>query len=254
MIKTVNLSYYDTSTKEFLQTRATVVDDSDPSVDYIPYNATTVLAPAKSSWAPHTHPVFNGTGWTMVADYRGVTFYDKVTQETKEYGLGESPDWNTYINVAPPSSKMVWDNTNGRWIHTLEGHKISKRFELAQAYKVALATPFDTGLTGSYISGSLPVPIIASCSPAETIENTGSNASAYLYRTYTYHAAHVAEYNQRVIYNTVDNKTLLVTGKTLRAVTSKIADETTRLGQKLLSLSEQVERATTIADVDAIVW
>lgn len=160
MVKTVLLSYFDMATKEFLQTRATVVDDSDHSVDYIPYDATEVLAPDKTTWPAHTYPVFNGTGWDTVPDYRGVTFYHHLTQETKEYGLGESPDTSLYTDVAPSGTGTEWNPRSGKWAITVESARYVKRKEIEEVYKNHLNSTINTGIRGRIVNTSSSTDVV----------------------------------------------------------------------------------------------
>lgn len=250
MVKTVLLSYFDMATKEFLQTRATVVDDSDPSVDYIPYNATEVIAPDKTTWPAHTSPVFNGTSWDTVPDYRGVTFYHHLTQETKEYGLGESPDTSLYTDVAPSDSGTIWNSSSRTWSHTVDGHRISKITELVKAYNDALYTPFDTGVKAMDLESKVQVPVLASIVTGATANSDGFDAYSNLINSTAYYA----NKEHDILYQTADGKTVIVSASNSDTLLSSTYDECARLSKKLSSLLARVATARTIEAINEIVW
>lgn len=248
MVKTVILSYFDMTTKEFLQTRATVVDDSDPSVDYIPYDATEVIAPDKTTWPALTCPVFNGTGWDMVPDYRGVTFYNVLTQETKEYELGESPDFKNYTSTIPSADRTIYNSSMRAWVHTLYGHKISKRLELVKAYSAAISAPFDTRIKAIDTETRAQVSVKASI----TGQNAGEDSG--LYSSIRNSALFYTSKNKGAVYNTADGKVVILGAGDSEKLLSSISNESTRLIKRLSELLLQLESAQTIEAVDAIVW
>lgn len=249
MVKTVLLSYFDMATKEFLQTRATVVDDSDHSVDYIPYDATEVLAPDKTTWPAHTYPVFNGTGWDTVPDYRGVTFYHHLTQETKEYGLGESPDTSLYTDVAPSDAGTIWNSSMDSWVHTVDGHKLSKRLELVKACNDAMYGSFNTGVQATDMSSHSQIPVFASI----MYRNDEDEMSA-IYTGLLNQAASISSESQDVVYKTADDKIVTVSPSKMEAILAAVSAEHNRICKRLSTLLAAVERAQTAEAIDAIVW
>lgn len=258
MVKTVLLSYFDMATKEFLQTRATVIDDSDPSVDYIPYNATEVIAPDKTTWPAHTSPVFNGTSWDMVPDYRGVTFYHVLTQETKEYELGETPDTTNYVDVAPTSKGAVWNNSLHAWTRTLNSSKMQKLLELVEAYNSALYSPIDTVVKATEIETGSTVSVKASILhiPVDSMpkEPAYTSTTWNSYMRLINHAEFLVGDLQRIVYKTADDKLVWLNAVDLKIIRTTIATECSRINQRLWSLFDATMRAVTIAAVDAIVW
>lgn len=245
MIKTVNLSYYDTSTKEFLQTRATVVDDSDPSVDYIPYNATTVLAPAKSSWAPHTYPVFNGTDWDMVPDYRGVTFYHYLTQERKEYSLGESPDLGKYTDVPPTTPGTEWSFHLKRWVTTIESTRVAKRQELTNAYNNQMATPVTTDIKGRVVNTSNYVDVVVTFQTDDDRQKLASLLAMVKLMSQT---------SSVYSYKMADGTNVMLSAKDIEFLDRVQHTHYLQCNMKYWDLTTKLDLATTIDDINRIAW
>lgn len=244
MISTVNLSYYDTSNKEFLQTRATVVDDSDASVDYIPYNATKHLAPDKSLWPAHTHPVFNGSGWDMVADYRGIKYYHMLTQEEKEYGLGESPDVGHYTTVAPNAPGTEWSPLLKQWVVTVESTRIQKLAKLKATYEQQMSRKVNTGLKVRLAGSSSFVDLIIGFqSDDERMRLSSLSAMAALYPS-----------QKEFVYRMFDGRTAILSANDVKVANQIQHMNFIQTNMRYTELTTQVGLATTIDEINNIVW
>jgi len=80
---------YHKLTGEYLSTVDARPDPLEMGQFLTPANATDVDLPTSQA---NKAPVFNGTGWDMVDDYRGEKYYDKTTGNIIKFELGNSPD------------------------------------------------------------------------------------------------------------------------------------------------------------------
>lgn len=245
MVKTVLLSYFDMATKEFLQTRATVVDDSDPSVDYIPYNATEVIAPDKTTWPAHTYPVFNGTGWDMVPDYRGVTFYNVLTQETKEYELGETPDTTNYVDVAPTAAGTEWSPLLRQWTITLESTRLAKKNEIEASYNNHVNSFINTGIKARSANSSSLVDVVIKINNDKDMTELPMMKALSIMRSRS---------TTRFTYKMADGTSVILSADELKMVCDMQYMNFMNAKLKLSELTTRLEMATTIEEINRIVW
>ena len=129
---------YSPDTGEYLGASEARESPLEEGVFLVPANATKLVPPSP---ADNEIAVFDGDQWGLVADLRGVTLYDTATKHpVKVTGLGVEPNGNTLTEIAPVAFEK-WQG--GAWVEDLDAKKAHKKREINAAADNALAALTD---------------------------------------------------------------------------------------------------------------
>lgn len=128
---------YNPLTGEYIGTNEAKESPREPGIFLIPANAVTVVPPTIGT---NEVACWNGREWEKKADYRGLIYWDKATQERHEItGIGISPDVN-WTDVEPTDPDAEWNGST--WEVPFSVFIARKLSEIKQAYNSHVAGSF----------------------------------------------------------------------------------------------------------------
>lgn len=210
----------DKNTKEFLYSEEAVADPLETEikgefVPLIPANATLKEPPQKEGFAA----VYVGGVWELQEDNRG-----------KEYWL-PGDEYGTPARVMKELGAFPTDAVFIAPVKPFEMVKEEKIVELKSMRDTLEVEPIK--YNGNYFDYD---------------EKARDRINAAII------ALDLAGADAKLSWNTADNKEAIVTANDLRGVIANVAIRSNELHVKYRGLREQVDKATTIVELEAIVW
>lgn len=224
--ETLRVNYYHPETREYVASQDIIVDNS--SAFKLPPYSTDVPVPDSADWPDNTIPVFDviSNTWSLVPDYRAMTYYDKATGVAISYALGVSPDTNSATIKKPSHPAMVWNEELNDWELTMDAQKQVKNTLLESAYCNDISEPF-------------------------TIDNGKESFTVDAEKVLI---AYNAFDGDKVSIRSIDGSYLTFTKAALKDVVDSINKARWEAVQKLWSLKDKVDKATKPAELAVINW